>query len=204
MCEARSNDLAVVAAQLIEAACRACDGDREAAGAHIAHAVALLHGKPSFGPSVTRALPIVQKHVAREGLTAWQTRRVLAHIESNLSTKICVRDLAQLLGVSTSHFARAFKRTIGASPHTYVLRRRIEMAQGLMLTSPDPLCSIALACGMYDQAHLTRCFQRIVGETPHLWRRTRRSALEDRWIGLERSNGGTSQRADRCPDPIGE
>jgi hypothetical protein len=87
-CEARSNDLAVVAAQLVEAACRACDGDREAAGAHIAHAVALLHGKPSLGPSFTRALPMVQKQVAREGLTAWQTRRLIAHVEANFARRI--------------------------------------------------------------------------------------------------------------------
>jgi AraC family transcriptional regulator len=182
MREATSNDLSVVAAQLLEAACRACDGDREAARAHIAHAVALLHRKPSFGPSVTRALSTVQRQVARGGLTAWQTRRLIAHVDANFARRIRVAELAELLGLSTSHFSRAFKRAFGVSPHTYVLRRRIEVAQGLMLTTCEPLSSIALTCGMCDQSHFTNTFHRIVGETPDSWRRTRRRPLEDRGI----------------------
>jgi transcriptional regulator GlxA family with amidase domain len=59
-----------------------------------------------------------------------------------------------------------------------VLRRRIEVAQGLMLTTSEPLSSIAVTCGMYDQAHFTRAFHRVVGETPYTWRRTRRGALK--------------------------
>jgi AraC family transcriptional regulator len=188
MREATSNDLAVVAAQLIEAACRACDGDREATGAYIAHAVALLHGKPSFGPSATRALPVVQKQLGREGLTALQTRRLIAHVEATFARRIRVAELAELLGLSTSHFSRAFKGAFGVPPHTYVLRRRIDVAQGLMLTTCEPLSSIALTCGMCDQSHFTHSFHRIVGETPGSWRRTRRSALEDRRIGLGRRN----------------
>ena len=178
MCEATSNELSVVAAQLVEAACRACDGDREAAQAHIAHAVAILHGRPSFGPSVTRALSMVQRPVARGGLTAWQARRLIAHVDANFARRIRVVELAELLGLSKGHFARTFKRAFGVSPHAYVLRRRIEVAQGLMLTTCEPLSSIALTCGMCDQSHLTHTFHRIVGETPDSWRRTRRSALE--------------------------
>jgi AraC family transcriptional regulator len=174
------NDLSVVTAQLLEAACKARDGDREAARAHIAHAVALLRGKPGLGPSVTPALPAGERLSARGGLAAWQARRLTAHIEANIDHRIHVRELAALLGLSASHFCRAFKRTFGASPHTYVMRRRIEVAQGLMLTTAEPLSSIALHCGMCDQPHFTRTFYRIVGETPYSWRRSRLRALEDR------------------------
>jgi AraC-like DNA-binding protein len=79
-----------------------------------------------------------------------------------------------VFGLSKSHFTRAFKRTFGVSPCTYLLLRRIEVAQGLMLTTCQPLSSIALSCGMYDQSHFTRSFHRLVGETPDSWRRTRR------------------------------
>ena len=80
-------------------------------------------------------------------------------------------ELAELLGLSKGHFARTFKRAFGVSPHAYVLRRRIEVAQGLMLTTCEPLSSIALTCGMCDQSHLAHTFHRIVGETPDSWRR---------------------------------
>jgi transcriptional regulator GlxA family with amidase domain len=105
-------------------------------------------------------------------------RRVIAHVEANLSRKIPVQELARLLGLSASHFCRAFKCTFGASPRHYVMRRRIEVAQGMMLTTSEPLSSIAVRCGMCDQSHFTRSFHRIVGETPYTWRRTRRGSLK--------------------------
>ena len=176
--ETLKDELSVVAAQLAEAACKARDGDREATRMHIAHAVALLRGKPGIGPSGFHALSNSKTHVARGGLPAWQTRRVFAHVEANLCRRIPIRDLARLLDLSPSHFCRAFKSTIGVSPRDYVLRRRIDVAQGLMLTTSEPLSSIAVRCGMCDQQHFTRSFHRIVGETPYAWRRTRRGALK--------------------------
>ena len=177
MPKALTQELSVVAAQLIEAACRARDGDREATTAHIAHAVALLRGKPSVGPRSTCALSKAETQVARGSLLVWQARRVFAHVEANLSRKILIRELARLLGLSASHFCRAFKCTFGVSPRDYMLRRRIEVAQALLLTTSEPLSSIALRCGMCDQPHFTRSFHRIVGETPYAWRRTRRATL---------------------------
>jgi AraC family transcriptional regulator len=176
--ETLTNELSVVAALLVEAACRARDGDREAASAHIAQAATLLRGKPSFGPTGIRVLSNLETHVVRGGLPAWQTRKVFAYVKANLCRRITVRELARLLDLSASHFCRAFKCTFGVSPRDYVLRRRIEVAQGLMLTTSQPLSSIAVSCGMCDQPHFTRSFHRIVGETPHMWRRTRRGALK--------------------------
>jgi AraC family transcriptional regulator len=173
--ETVTHELSVVAAQLVEAACKARDGDREATRAHIAHAVALLRGKPT--PTGIHALSGLEAHVARGSLPAWQTRRVLAHVEANLCRRIPILELARLLGLSASHFCRAFKCTFGVSPRDYVLHRRIEVAQGLMLTTCEPLCSIAIRCGMCDQQHFTRSFHRIVGETPGRWRRARQGAL---------------------------
>jgi AraC family transcriptional regulator len=175
--ETSTDELSVVAVQLVEAACKARDGDREATRAHIAHAIALLSGEPSLGLNGIHVPSNLETHVARGGLPAWQTRRVFAHVEANLCRRISIRELAQLLDLSASHFCRAFKCTIGVSPRDYVLRRRIEVAQGLMLTTSQPLSSIAVACGMCDQPHFTRSFHRLVGETPYTWRRTRRGAL---------------------------
>jgi AraC family transcriptional regulator len=178
MRETLAQELSVVAAQIVEAACRARDGDREATRAHITHAIALLRGLPGLGPNGTRLPSNREAHVVRGGLPAWQTRRVIAHVEANLSRRIHVQELARLLRLSASHFCRAFKCVFGASPRDYVLRRRIEVAQGLMLTTSEPLSSIAVSCGMCDQPHFTRSFHRIVGETPYTWRRTRRGLLK--------------------------
>jgi AraC family transcriptional regulator len=176
MPETLTQELSAVAALLVEAACRAREGDREATTAHIAHAVALLRGKPSHDPNGIHLLSKLEIPVVRGGLPAWQARRVFAHVEANLCRRIPIRELAGLLYLSASHFCRAFKCTFGVSPRDYVLRRRIEIAQGLMLTTSEPLSSIAVRCGMCDQPHFTRSFRRLVGETPYAWRRCRRGA----------------------------
>jgi AraC family transcriptional regulator len=177
MRETLTLELSVVAAQLAEAACRARDGDREATSAHIAHAIAILSTIPSESSSVV-PLPSIDAKNVRGGLPAWQMRRVIAHVEGNLSRRIRIDELARLLGLSASHFCRAFKCTFGASPRDYVLRRRIELAKGLMLATSETLSSIALRCGMCDQPHFTRSFNRIVGEAPYSWRRARRGSLD--------------------------
>jgi len=169
-----SDDFSALVAVLTEAAHRARGGDRDAATAHIAQAVELLVRKPIFGPR-TPPISVGQRQVTATLLPAWQARRLIAHVNTNFARRICVAELAALLGLSTTHFARAFKHTFGVSPHAYLVRRRIENAQELMLTTNEPLSSIALSCGMCDQAHLTRCFKRIVGQTPYAWRRTRKS-----------------------------
>jgi AraC family transcriptional regulator len=172
-------DLLMVTAQLIEAACRARDGDSDATRAHIARAVALLDGHP--GPKVTRqTCDRGPREIPRGGFAAWRSRRLAAHVNANLGGKILIRDLAALLDMSVGHFCRAFKRTFGMPARIWIRQRRIELAQGLMLTTGASLSEIALTCGMSDQSHFTRSFRRIVGETPSSWRQTRHGAIEER------------------------
>ena len=175
-----SGDFSAVAARLVEAACFARDGNREAVKAYIARAIALLRGEPSPIPTNLRPLEGDTREVVRGGLVAWQKRRLTAYIDGHLAEQIRVEDLAKLLDLSESHFGRAFRRTFGTSAHAYLTRRRIEVAQSLMLTTREPLSAIALRCGLSDQSHFTRVFRRIVGETPYAWRRTRRGEIEDR------------------------
>lgn len=123
-----------------------------------------------------RAEQFPQSAVAGPRLTAWQRRRVLEHIEASLAKPLRNRELAAVLGYSEFHFNVAFRNALGIPPHEYLVRRRIERAQQLMLASELPLCQIAAECGLADQSHLTRLFRRLVGDTPAAWRRDRFTA----------------------------
>ena len=104
------------------------------------------------------------------GLAPWQIKRVSAHIEANLSEKLCLDNLAALSKLSTSYFAAAFRRSFGTSPYAYITVRRVELAKQQMAEGKLPLCEIALECGLADQAHLSRVFRRVTGTTPTLYR----------------------------------
>jgi AraC family transcriptional regulator len=178
MLEQNSHDLLMVTAQLIEAACRARDGDSLGTREHIARAVALLDGRP--GPTLTRQLSdCSSRQTPCRGFTAWQSRRLMGHVDANLAGKILIKDLAASLDISSGHFCRVFKRTFGMPARIWIKHRRIELAQSLMLTTGAPLSEIALSCGMSDQSHFTRSFRNIVGETPSSWRHIRYGTIKD-------------------------
>jgi AraC-like DNA-binding protein len=96
---------------------------------------------------------------------------VEAYIDANLAARINLDNLSEVARLSTSHFSRAFKRSFGMTPYAFVLRRRMEHVQRLMLTTQTPLCEIALECGLSDQSHFSRLFQRTMGTSPNKWRR---------------------------------
>ena len=107
----------------------------------------------------------------RGGLAPWQKRKVDRYLREHLDQPLRLDGLADQANLSVSHFCRAFAKTFGDTPHTYIIRLRLELAQKMMLTTRDPLSQIALACGLADQAHLSKLFRRWVGATPSAWRR---------------------------------
>lgn len=107
----------------------------------------------------------------RGGLAPWQKRKIDRYLRDNLERSIRMDELANEVRLSISHFCRAFKKSFGETPHTHVVRLRLELAQRLMLTTDDPLGQIALSCGLADQAHLSKLFRRTFHDTPNAWRR---------------------------------
>lgn len=103
------------------------------------------------------------------GLSPGHLSRVCEFIVENLAKDLFLDDLANLTGLSSKHFARAFKQSTGLPPHQYVVMQRIEAAKRL-LVGKSSLTDIALACGFADHSHFTATFRRIVGVAPGTWR----------------------------------
>jgi AraC family transcriptional regulator len=152
-------------ARLLETATREFERDREAAKASLVTASNILQAE------------IVRCSGAdgsgRGGLAAWQIVRVRAYIDNNLHRTIHIRDLSAVARRSPAHFSRKFKQAVGESPHAYIVRRRLERASHLMMTSAASLSEIALSVGFSDQAHLSRLFRQAIGQSPGHWRRER-------------------------------
>lgn len=124
--------------------------------AHIIH----THGHTARGWSVEHAK-----------LAPWQVRRACEFIEARLDADPTIAEIAHECRLSASHFARAFRQTLGMPPHRWLMQRRIERAKDLLARGSLPLAGIALACGFVDQSHLSRMFVKQVGSTPGRWRR---------------------------------
>lgn len=110
------------------------------------------------------------------GLSPSQLRRAHDYIEANLAGDPSITNLASECGVSSSFFARGFRRSTGMTPHQWIIQRRISRAKSLMRDSDIPLVDIALMCGFVDQSHFGRQFRRAMDSTPAEWRRKFRAS----------------------------
>lgn len=113
------------------------------------------------------------------GLAGWQRDNALRLLLSDLSADFPVADLARRCGLSRSHFARAFKISMGLPPHRWLIRHRIRRAGEMLEGTDESIVAIALTCGFADQSHLTRVFHAIVGASPAAWRRRRKAAAAE-------------------------
>src|ERR1700736_3624799 len=152
-------------AKLLETARRELERDREAAKASLVTASHILQAEIERCSGANGS--------TGGGMAAWQILRVRAYIDNNLHRTIHIRDLSAVARRSKAHFSRKFKLAVGKSPHAYVVRRRLERACHLMMTSAASLSEIALSVGLSDQAHLCRLFRRAFGQSPASWRRER-------------------------------
>jgi AraC-like DNA-binding protein len=129
-----------------------------------------IHLRPRLGAIAdTHQLSLAPE--ARGALSPAALRRVREHIDTHLETTVDIANLAAIARLSPSHFARAFKLSVGTTPHEYLIHQRLKKAQALMARTDVPLAEIALATGFSDQSHLSRRFRNHFGISPSAFRR---------------------------------
>ena len=187
----RSQDWVHHVISLLDAAMHQLYGKEKTAQGTLLEAASLL--RQQINPPAPQEAPD-----GRERLLAWQARKVRDYIDSHITGPVLVADLCALVQRSPAHFARSFKRTFGEPPHSFVVRRRVELAAQYMLTTDASLSDIALGCGFTDQAHLCKHFRQATGQTPAAWRRAHRS--DDDGHGTPQT--GLTQTPWLSPEPL--
>jgi transcriptional regulator of acetoin/glycerol metabolism len=131
-----------------------------------------LHTRPRLGSIEISTLPQAQQ--TRGGLSPRAMRRVQEYVEVHLGESIDLSILAGVVGLSVHHFARQFKQSVGVTPHVYLMQKRVERAQEMLVQTDLSLAEIAIAVGFFDQGHLARHFHCMLGTTPREFRWSQR------------------------------
>lgn len=131
-----------------------CESMASAVAAHLLHRYATR-------PSVP---------VPRGGLSEPQLRLIEEYLRAHLSRSVRLDELAALVGLSSSHLVRLFRRSTGRPPHQHLMRLRLHRAAELLRHSQLTIAEIAAQTGFADQSHLTRLFTQQMGVTPRRFR----------------------------------
>jgi AraC family transcriptional regulator len=105
-----------------------------------------------------------------DGLSTAKLKLVTDYIKAHLDLDLKLTELSAIAQISPYHFLRLFKKSVGITPHQYILQQRIDRSKYLLKSSNLDISEIALRVGFCDSSHLTRCFKSILGKTPSQWR----------------------------------
>jgi AraC-like DNA-binding protein len=100
--------------------------------------------------------------------------QVREYIDRHYKKSLTVERLADLAGLSTFHFIRAFRAAFGETPHQYLRARRLERAKELLVTTAHPVTEICDQIGFHSLGSFSSLFRRLTGETPAEYRARRR------------------------------
>ncbi|MFJ2541121.1 AraC family transcriptional regulator [Pseudomonas sp. NPDC087614] len=78
---------------------------------------------------------------------------------------VSLMQLADMAKLSPWHFLRQFKKTVGITPHAYLVQARLRKSKNLLLQGIS-ISNVATLCGFSDQSHFHRHFKNAMGFTP--------------------------------------
>jgi AraC family transcriptional regulator len=108
--------------------------------------------------------------ISPTGLSSVQLGIITNYIKSNLQLDLTLVELSAIVQLSPYHFSRLFKKSLGMTPHQYIVQQRIDRAKYLLQFNDARISEIAVQVGFCDQSHLTRGFKQILGITPKQFR----------------------------------
>jgi len=116
----------------------------------------------------------LQHATPRMWTTDERMTKVLAYANKHILEDIDIDHLASVACITKYYLIRRFKQEFGMSPMRYIIKKKMERSQLLLLTSDKTVKEVAYAIGFSDHSYFIRQFKKIVGTTPLAYRQTRR------------------------------
>lgn len=99
-------------------------------------------------------------------------RTVFEYINENFSSDCSLSTLASAVHVSPNYLHTLFKNTVGLTPFEYVMKKRIDKAQSLIMAGEHSMLEISIETGFCSQSHFNKTFKAHTGQTPIEYRQS--------------------------------
>ncbi len=96
---------------------------------------------------------------------------ILRYIHQNLHNDIKIDQLAEIACLSNDHFSRVFKSVFGVPPFEFIVRKRIEKSQFLLLSTEHSIHQIIEETNFKNPQYFSRMFKKYTTYTPAKYRK---------------------------------
>jgi AraC family transcriptional regulator len=114
-----------------------------------------------------------EQNINSTNLLRHNMQSILLHIQSNLHNDISINELAEIACLSKDHFTRMFKSLVGMPPCEFMIRKRIERAQYLLLTTDMTHEQIIEKTNFKSLSYFSRMFKKYTLYSPTVFRQQR-------------------------------
>ena len=97
--------------------------------------------------------------------------KVIQYINTNISKKLSLEELADISCFSRTYFSVLFKELNGVSPWDYINIKRVELAKSMLRNSSQTVLYISSECGFSNLSNFNRIFKKVTGTTPTEFRK---------------------------------
>jgi AraC-like DNA-binding protein/mannose-6-phosphate isomerase-like protein (cupin superfamily) len=114
-------------------------------------------------------------HPGTHARVSQQFLAVQEFLHANMHQPLVLADLARAAKLHPTYFSDRFCELVGIRPLEYLMQRRLERAQYLLVTSAASVKEIAAQVGFLDAAYFTRAFTRNCGRSPSDYRASQKA-----------------------------
>ena len=111
----------------------------------------------------------LDKHIEEKYVETAQSnliRRTQEYIFENIGNDIGIDQIARNIGVSREHLARIFRKQLGQAPLEYLMKRKMELACKLLISTNLTCKEIAERIGYENSVSFNRAFKNLVKMPP--------------------------------------
>jgi AraC-like DNA-binding protein len=123
-------------------------------------------------PMLCKAYSEIESRKTRERMHEDECfMKAISKIHESYNEKLTVAELAKIANLSKSAFVKKFTEICKLPPSEYLMKRRIEAAEYMLMNTALNIGEIAFETGFYDASHLNKSFSAQNGISPTAFRK---------------------------------
>lgn len=95
---------------------------------------------------------------------------IVRYLDDHFDEDVRIESLAQMTGYTSRHFRSLFTEKAGLPPSEYLLKKRLDHSEELLLATRQSIAEISQVCGFSSSSRFSLLFRRWAGKTPSEFR----------------------------------